>query len=295
MEFLLDQFIGYATLERGLAENTIRAYLHDLREFTAFTREAGIQTPGDVTAHTVLDFLELSQKKGLVAASLARRLVAVKMFFRYLLRERLVPVDVTNTIEGPRLWRLLPGFLSIDEVGKLLQAFTGKDLLTRRNRAIIEIFYASGLRASEVANLNLHSLNLESGFLRVVGKGNKERMVPLGRPALKVLRAYLAEVRPRLDKSGEGKEVFLSRNGLILTRMMIWHIVKEAARRAGIAKNVYPHMIRHSFASHLLAGGADLRVIQEMLGHADISTTQIYTHVDSNRLAAVHRQFHPRG
>ena len=295
MEVFLDQFMGYASLERGLAANTLTAYGHDLRQFLAFTGKRGVADPGAVTRDLILDFLEDSHDHGLEAVSLARRLIAVKVFFRYLLQERLIPADVTDTMEGPRLWKMLPEFLSAAEVERLLKAYSGKtDPLERRNRAILELLYASGLRVSELAGLTVQGLNLDAGWLRVVGKGNKERLVPVGRPAQQALRQYLAEVRPVLDKGGGAAQVFLSRTGKPLTRAMVWGIVKAAGVRAGLAKTIYPHLLRHSFASHLLAGGADLRVIQELLGHADISTTQIYTHVDQRRLMDVHRRFHPR-
>ncbi|MBT3374166.1 MAG: site-specific tyrosine recombinase XerD [Lentisphaerae bacterium] len=290
----LDLFIGFASLERGLAKNSVKAYFGDLREFAGEMEHQGINDPKDVTREDILDFLEQGLANGLATATLARRLVAIKVFFRYLLQERVLERDVTDVMEGPRLWRVLPDMLTEDEIKRLLAAFRGKDPLEQRNRCILEVFYASGLRVSEVADLRLSGLKLEDGFVRVIGKGDKERIVPVGRPAQRALTAYVNTVRPALDKSQEAVNVFLSINGRPLTRARIWTIVKEGAARAGITKNVYPHILRHSFASHLLAGGADLRVIQEMLGHADIATTQIYTHVDRDRLAEIHRQFHPR-
>ncbi len=294
LSVLLEQFIGFTALERGLADNTISAYVHDLRDFIDFLEEHGPTEPGAVGRGDILDFLEASQSRGLQAASLARRLVAVKMFFRYLLYERIVPHDVTDVMEGPRLWRLLPDFLSEAEVARLLNAFKGKDVLWRRNSAILEMLYATGIRVSELVALRVDSVNFDVGIARVIGKGNKERIVPVGRPAQKVLGQYLQEVRGKLDASGTAVALFLSNNGRPLTRKRVWDIVKEGALKAGIRKNVYPHMLRHSFASHLLTGGADLRVIQEMLGHADIATTQIYTHIDQRRVVDVHRRFHPR-
>ena len=294
MENLLAQFTGYIALERGLADNTVQAYLSDLRDFAAFMRKSGRNAPGCVERGDILDFLEQLQKSGLAVASIARRLVAIKVFFRYLLQERLITHDVTDVMEGPRLWRILPEMLSVTEVERLLRAYRGKAVLEQRNRAILETFYASGLRVSELAGLRLGNLKFDRGVIRVLGKGNRERIVPIGRPAQRVLQNYLATVRPVLDKTHSATYVFLSIRGRALRRDRIWRIVKEAARRADIGKNIYPHMLRHSFASHLLAGGADLRVIQEMLGHADIATTQVYTHVARDRLTQVHRQFHPR-
>ncbi len=296
MEQLLDQFIGFMALERGLAENTVAAYVHDIRDCLAFCARNGWHDPEEISRDNLLDFLEESQERGLATASLARRLVALKVFFRYLYQEGFIHQNVTEIMEGPRLWRMLPDFLSPDEVTRLLKTFRLRSNapLESRNRAILEVLYACGTRASELVGLRLDGLALDSALLRVVGKGDKERLVPIGRPACRALGYYLDHARASLD-SGRGEPwVFLSVRGRQLTRYRIWQIVREAARRAGIAKNVYPHLLRHSFASHLLAGGADLRVIQELLGHADISTTQIYTHVDRGRLAQVHRRFHPR-
>ncbi len=296
MRAAIEQFIAYAALERGLADSTIAAYVHDIEALAAFCESAGIPIPARITRDALLDFLEDSQLHGLGPASLARRLVAVKVFFRFLSREKLVERNPAEIMEGPRLWHVLPDLLSVPEIDALLKAFPlrAKEPLVRRNRTILETFYATGLRVSELAGLRLDGVRLDEKLVRVVGKGDKERLVPLGGPAVRALRSYRAEVRPVLDRRGGSPYLFLSVRGRRLTRERIWAIVKEAARRAGIHKNVYPHMLRHSFASHLLAGGADLRVIQEMLGHADIATTQVYTHVDRGRLARVHRQFHPR-
>lgn len=294
MEHLLDQFVAFSALERGLADNTIAAYINDLHAFLEFLEGQSVQTPDAVTRGHIMDFLEDARESGMAPTSIARRLVAIKVFFRFLLQERVVTVDITDVMEGPRLWRVLPDMLSVAETEQLLRTFRGTDKLERRNRTILETFYASGLRVSELAGLKLTGLHLDQGFVRIVGKGNKERIVPVGRPAQRALRAYIEKTRPLLDKTQAAVHVFLSVNGRPLRRERIWGIVKEAARRAGIHKNIYPHILRHSFATHLLAGGADLRVIQEMLGHADIATTQIYTHVHRDRLAEVHRRFHPR-
>ena len=293
---LLQDFLGYATLERGLAANTVKAYTNDLIRFIEFLNDKkGMDSPEAITRHDILDFLEDSQRQGLEASSVARRLVAVKIFFRYLLQERLITHDVTDVMEGPRLWKLLPDFLSTDEVSRLLKAYNTSDILDIRNRAILELLYASGLRVSELVGLRMNDLFLEQNYVRVIGKGDKQRIVPVGRPGRRALERYLQKARGELDKAGSAERVFLTKNGNPLSRARIWRIVGDGARKAAISKPVYPHLLRHSFASHLLAGGADLRVIQEMLGHADISTTQIYTHVDQNRLRDIHRQFHPRG
>jgi len=290
----LEQFQGYVALEKGLAENSVAAYVHDIRVFIEFMQARQCDSPERVTRDDVLDFLEAARAAGLATSSVARRLLALKVFFRYLQHERIIARNVVEVMDGPRLWKMLPEFLSVAEVSAMLAAFKGRDKLSRRNTAILELFYATGLRVSELAGLRVDGLRLDEGIVRVIGKGNKERIVPVGRPAQKTLRAYLDEVRPLLDHDGRAVQLFLSVTGRALTRARVWAVVKEAALRAGVAKNVYPHMLRHSFASHLLAGGADLRVIQEMLGHADIATTQIYTHIDQGRLLAVHKRFHPR-
>jgi len=297
MESVLEHFSGHLALERGLSPNSVSAYTSDLRDFIAYLHDQGRADFAAVTRDDVLGFLAAGKRRGLESASLARRLVAIKVLFRYLARERLIPLDITDVMDSPKLWRLLPDCLSPAEVDALLAAFPPDpgEPLSCRNRTLLELMYASGLRVSEVAGLLVPNLRLEEELLRVVGKGDKERLIPVGRPAIRLLRRYLAEARPRLlgTRSDHGA-VFISRQGQPLDRQRLWNIVKEAALRAGIGKNVHPHTLRHSFASHLLANGADLRVIQEMLGHADIGTTQIYTHVDQRRLINVHRQFHPR-
>lgn len=291
---LLDEFLSYSGLERGLSPRTVTAYGADLRGFAEHLRRQGLDDPQRLCRDHILDYLESGQAAGLEAATTARRLVAIRVFFRYLVKERVIRCDPTEVMDGPRLSRLLPGLLSAAEVNALLAVYRGRDRLECRNRAILEVFYATGMRVSELAALRTDGLHLREGYVRVIGKGNKERLVPIGAPACRALAEYLAEARPLLDTSGRALSVFLSRRGGALTREWVWAIVRTAARRAGIRRAVSPHMLRHSFASHLLQGGADLRVIQEMLGHADIATTQIYTHVDRQRLAQVHRQFHPR-
>jgi integrase/recombinase XerD len=295
LEHWLDNFIAYGTLERGFAGNTMRAYLHDLREFLAFLQPLGRAEPAAVTRDDILGFLEESKAHGLEPSSLARRLVAVKVFFRFLVQSGTVKTNVADALEGPRLGKVLPEFLTAEEVGRLLKVHAESAVpLEQRDQCILEVLYAAGLRVGEVASLRLAALNFEQGVLRVTGKGGRERMVPMGRPAQKALEGYLRGARPKLDRQGDAPQLFLSRNGRALTRERIWRIVKDTALAAGITKEVYPHMLRHSFASHLLAGGADLRVIQELLGHSSISTTQIYTHITAGRLGEVHRQFHPR-
>ncbi len=289
-----EAFRAFLALERGLSVNTVEAYGNDIRKLLAFMEEEKIRDLRIVLMDDLHDFLERQLDAGLAPASLARTLISVKVFFRWLAEDRRIERDIAAVLQGPHRWLNLPELLSHEEIDALLNAFRGTSLLERRNRTILEVFYASGLRVSEMTGLKIDNVKLEQGILRVRGKGNKERLVPMGMPARKALAAYLEKVRPALDHSHRANEVFLSNNGHPLTRARLWGIVKEAALRAGIDRNLYPHMLRHSFATHLLAGGADLRLIQEMLGHADIATTQIYTHVSQSHLQQVHRRFHPR-
>ncbi len=296
MEKILKHFAGYILIEKGLSKNTVSAYTSDIRFFIEYLKEENIENFSDVTRNDILFFLEDSSDKGIEPASLARRLVSIKVFFKYLFQEKLIKADITDVMTSPKLWRLLPDFLTPDEVDSLLEVYSSRvrDPLTIRNRTILELMYSCGLRVSETVNLKLTDLKFDDGIIRVTGKGNKERIVPLGLPAERLLKKYLEKFRPKLLKGEDESIVFLSNNGRILTRERVWGIIKEATKLAGIHKNIHPHTLRHSFASHLLANGADLRVIQEMLGHADISTTQIYTHIDQDRLKNVLKQFHPR-
>lgn len=295
----IDQFIRYVVAERGLAKRTAQSYRSDLLSAADCFAQRGFSDWGQLSREELLDFLEERRTEGLQSTTIARNLIALKMLFRYLADEELVPADVTAVMDGPKLWRVLPDFLTEDEVDRLLDAFPSggdADALDLRNRTILELLYSSGIRVSEAAELPLTAIDLENEFLRVRGKGSKERIVPFGVPALKLIRRYLSVARPELAaKVPRSPYVFLSNRGRKLNRERIWQVVKLAAERAGIEKNIHPHSLRHSFASHLLAHGADLRVIQEMLGHADIATTEIYTHVESDRLLAIHRKFHPRG
>ncbi|MBQ9445549.1 MAG: site-specific tyrosine recombinase XerD [Victivallales bacterium] len=289
-----NDFIGHLRLERGLSLRTAKAYGSDMELFIRYLESLKINDWEEVRREDIEDFLEMDPDHRMEPTTIARRLVSIKVFFRYLVEEQIVKNDITDILEGPRKRLQLPGFLTEEEVDRLIAAYTGNDILTIRNRAIIEVLYASGLRASEITRLRLDKVEFNESYLRVIGKRDKERVVPFGREASGCMAAYLREARPKLDKSGKALEFFLSRTGKALTRERIWMIVTEAARIAGIEKEIYPHMLRHSFATHLLSHGADLRVIQEMLGHADISTTQIYTHMDSSRFANAHQQFHPR-
>lgn len=294
----LDFFETFLTLERGLGANTIQAYITDLRGFANFCEKNNIDSINSVSREVILDFLgELQENHGEVSTTLARKLISIKLFCRFLLQEQLMEHDPTEIMESPRLWNYLPGFLSTAEVDNLMAAFPAqsKEPLLQRNRTILELIYASGLRVSEAAHLKLSDVNFEDTTLRITGKGSKVRIVPVGKTALTILKYYVNHSRKELlcDKPHTA-ELFLSVRGKPLNREWIWAIVKEAAVQAGINRDIYPHMLRHSFASHLLANGADLRVIQEMLGHSDLRTTEIYTHVENERLMGIHKQFHPR-
>ena len=296
MERILQHFLGYVSLERGLSVNSTGAYRSDLLDFIEFLKENNINGFLPVTRDTILDYLSSCKDKGMESATLARRLVAIKVFFRYLTQELIVPQDITDVMDSPKLWRILPEFMSPREVNALLNAFPAniKEPLNFRNRCILELMYACGLRVSETADLTVGNLNFDENVIRAFGKGSKERIIPIGRTARELIRRYLTSIRPLLAKDSTEVALFLSNHGNRLDRVRIWGVVKQAAAIADIRKNIHPHTLRHSFASHMLENGADLRVIQEMLGHADISTTQIYTHVDQRRLLSIHKQFHPR-
>jgi len=294
LKALIDQFLDYVALERGLSDNTREAYERDLKNFAAFAERHGVGSPHEVSRKNILDYLTAERERGLSVNSVSRRLVALKVFFAYLQREDLLDSNVTEAMDSPRLWRILPGVLSMKEVDRLLASAVGDDRISIRDRALLELMYATGLRVSEVASLKLDDIHFDSGCLRCTGKGGKIRVVPFGGRAREELERYLAQGRPRFAGEKTGREVFLTYRGKPFSRKGLWKLIRGYAGRAGISKVVSPHTLRHSFASHLLANGAPLRVIQEMLGHADIATTQIYTHVDEGRLRAVHAQYHPR-
>lgn len=297
MERFIKYFIEHLKVERGLSSNTVEAYCNDLCTLGDYLRDNGIADWSKVCRDDLLDFLDFRRRRGMEAATLARELAAIKVFYRYLVNEKFLNSDPSAVMDSPRLWRILPDMLSIEETDRLLRAFSDRasEALTVRNRAILEMMYASGLRVSETADLKLGDVNFETGMVRVTGKGSKERIVPVASRVLNLLRRYIASARMELtEKNPMSPYLFVSRTGKRLDRERIWAIIKEATLIAGIDKEIHPHTLRHSFATHLLENGADLRAIQEMLGHSDISTTEIYTHVNKNRLLAVHRQFHPR-
>jgi len=295
MNVLIDQFIDHLALERGLSDNTRKAYRSDLDHFAGFLAAKNVKSFNGVRRKNILDYLMSERDRGLTVNSISRRLVAIKVFFRYLQQEGMLDRDVTASMESPRLWKVLPGTLSLKEVDRLLTAPIGDDRISLRDKALLELLYATGLRVSELAQLSVEDVHMDSGYLRCVGKGSKVRVVPFGGRAKQCLVHYLAESRPKFANERSGPQIFLTYRGRPFSRKGLWKLIARYAKRAGITKTVSPHTLRHSFASHLLANGAPLRIIQEMLGHADIATTQIYTHVDQGRLRSVHARFHPRG
>jgi integrase/recombinase XerD len=289
----IDAYLAYIDLERGLSRNTREGYRRDLEQCAAFAAGRGAADWRAVTPEQAGAWVR-SLSRRTAASSQARKLTALRMFARFLVRERLRPDDFTALLAGPRPVRRLPESLSEAEAGRLLASPAGGDPASLRDRALLELFYSSGLRVSELAALTLQQVDLEGGLARVFGKGSKERVVPVGKRAVAALGAWIASGRPHFVKPRTRSELFLSSRGSGLSRVSLWSIVKKHARRAGIRKTVKPHLLRHSFATHLLSGGADLRAIQEMLGHASISTTQIYTAVEGKRLLEQHARFHPR-
>jgi integrase/recombinase XerD len=290
----IEAFLGFISLERGLSKNTVGAYRRDLDQAASFLARLGASDWRGVTAAQAGEWIHSLGSDRYAGASLSRKLTALRMLARFLVREKIRDDDFTELLSGPKLVRKIPGTLSAGEVARLLMAPTGGTPRALRDRALLELFYSSGLRVSELAALMLQQVDLDNGFIRVFGKGSKERVVPVGGKARDALATYLAAGRPRLVKPRTGSQFFLNNRGAALSRVMLWMLVKKYAMRAGITKNVKPHGLRHSFATHLLTGGADLRAIQEMLGHASISTTQIYTAVEPGRLLDQHTKFHPR-
>ncbi len=293
--FRVEPFLDYLGLERGLARASLSAYRSDLERFRGYCVDRGISGPGDVDGPTLREYTFHLKDAGLAATSIRRAQSALRTYFGFLLAEGVLDDDPTERLESPRVARRLPGVLSRDDVARLVESPDPDHALYWRDRAVLELLYATGMRVSELTELTLRALDLDERVALVYGKGSKERLVPVGGTAARVLSRYLAEVRPRLDQGKGGGRVFLGHRGRGLTRQWVWSLVREAAERAGIEAQVSPHTLRHSFATHLLEGGADLASVQELLGHADISTTQIYTHVDREYLREIHRKHHPRG
>ena len=292
MDRWVDLFLTHLRIERGLADNTTSAYGRDLSVFLNFLekKSLSLETVGREDIEVYLREL----RKTLSARSASRALSSLRMFFRFLTAEGVREVNPARLIDSPRLDRCLPGVLSAAEVDRLLSSPAGDRPQDLRDRAMLELLYATGLRVSELVGLKIRNVNLEAGFVRTMGKGAKERVVPIGQKAIEAVRDYLERGRPALARTATGSDVFLNVRGGAMSRQGFWKLIKNHALKAGIAKHLSPHSIRHSFASHLLQGGADLRSVQSMLGHADISTTQIYTHVTRSHLKEIHEKFHPR-
>ncbi len=292
---LIDAFLDALWLEKGLSENTLKSYRHDLEKLGGWVSGQGT-TLLTLRRADMNTYLSYRMQRGLKARSTARCLSCVRAFYRYLLRENKIDVDPTLQVENPKLGRPLPDTLTEADVEKLLAAPDTSSPIGMRDRTMLEVLYACGLRVSELTNLKMSEINLRQGVVRVVGKGSKERLVPLGEEAISWLNRYLQEARNELLKKNLAQDtVFPSNRGLVMTRQTFWHRLKEHARHAGITKKLSPHTLRHAFATHLLNHGADLRVVQLLLGHSDLSTTQIYTHIAQHRMKELHQEHHPRG
>jgi integrase/recombinase XerD len=289
----VERFKVYLRTECGLASTTLEAYGRDLAELEAFVGRQRLDL-GDLDFRVIQGHLMACKERGLALASIARRMATLKVFLRFCFGQRLIARDMASILETPRRWRNLPRPLNMKAVDALLGSLDPEEAFHPRDRAILELLYATGVRVSELAGLSLSSINLDIGYLRVFGKGGKERVVPVGQAAIEALRDYLAGLRRRLVKPPDRGALFLSRTGRPLDRTAVWRLVVRHARRAGFQGKLSPHTLRHCFATHLLAGGADLRVVQALLGHADVTTTEIYTHVDRSRLKSIHQKYHPR-
>ncbi|MFH1654558.1 MAG: site-specific tyrosine recombinase XerD [Pseudomonadota bacterium] len=291
----IEKYLTYIKVERRLSANTLEAYGHDLARFAnILTTKLKVDLKA-ISEGGILKYLTILRDEGLNSRSVARNLVVLRTFFTFLLREKVLSKDPFEKVEFPLRWKKLPKFISLEDVDRLIAAPDQKTDLGMRDHAIIQLLYASGLRVSEIAGLKLNQLNCQHGYLIVIGKGNKERIVPFGKYALDAVTEYVDQVRPKLMKGKNAQELFLSRNGTKLTRRRLLMIIHNLALKAGIRATVTPHVLRHSFATHLLERGADLRTVQQMLGHADISTTQIYTHVSRKHLKDLYNKYHPRG
>lgn len=296
MDIFIREYLSSLKLERNLSENTIASYKNDLVSLFNFLKDAKIDDPSKITSKHLNDFFGLLAQLGLSSRSAARYYSSVKGFFGYLLTNNYLEINPMEKISAPKVSKALPNVLNINEIEGILSGPDTKKKLELRDKALLETFYACGLRVSELINLKISDLFLDEEMIRVFGKGSKERFVPIGSSAIKWIEEYLKNSRPLLEKKAKSQHVlFLNSRGTKLSRMGVWKIVDKYAKQAGIKKEVHPHTFRHSFATHLLEGGADLRAVQEMLGHVDISTTQIYTHIDRDYIKQVHRDYHPRG
>ncbi len=292
--FRLEQFRDYLALEAGNSAHTVENYSRDVRRLVEYGASTGIRGPGDVTAAQLREFVYFLKDLGLAATTIRRQVSALRTYYKFLVGEGIVTRDPSERIESPKRWRTLPSVLSVADIEKLLAAPNTDEPLAIRDRALLEFAYATGVRVSELVGLTLQDILFEEGVARVFGKGSKERLVPVGRRALGAVALYAREIRPTLDKGVGHGALFLNARGGPLSRVGAWGVIKKMSKRAGLTKRVTPHTLRHTFATHLLEGGADLRAVQEMLGHADLSTTQLYTQVDRDYLRSVHKSYHPR-
>lgn len=290
---ILSEFLTYLQVERGLSQNTVQSYRYDLEHFASFLVEQGCCLES-ATQKMILDFLNYQRQQNKSARTRSRKLAALRAFYRFLLQERRISADPTENLNSPKLEKSLPRVLSVEDVELLLSQPDLGSVLGIRDKAMLELLYATGMRVSEMLGLNTEHLNLDLGFVRCLGKGSKERIIPVGEIAVRYIREYLSKARLKLRKNAWERAAFLNNHGNRLSRQGFWKILKSYARKAGIPKEITPHVLRHSFATHLLENGADLRAVQEMLGHADITTTQIYTHLSQRKLREVYDKAHPR-
>lgn len=296
MELFVKEYLAHLKLEKNLSANTVSSYKIDINAFVAFIKNENINDPSRVTTENISRFFKLLKDMGLSATSSARYFSSLKGFFLYLLRNKYILKNPIEKISAPKISQKLPAVLTVNEVEKILCLPDVENKLGLRDKAILELFYACGTRVSELINLKIGDLFLKEEIIRVFGKGSKERLIPIGSSAINWIEQYLMKSRPLLMKKLKSENyLFLNSRGSKLSRMGVWKIIDRYVKEAGIVKKVHPHTFRHSFATHLLEGGADLRAVQEMLGHADISTTQIYTHIDRDYIKQVHKQYHPRG
>ncbi|HEY5792976.1 MAG TPA: site-specific tyrosine recombinase XerD [Chthoniobacterales bacterium] len=294
MQERIEEFIQFLAVERGLSANYQLSIRHSLETFHAWARSQSRPGAADIRAEHLSEYLAHRKRLGLAAGSIKAEAVALRIFFRHLCARKHLAADPSEFLGIPRIERTLPHTLSLEEVEKLLNAIPAETAIGRRDRAIVELLYGCGIRVSELCGIRLEDYHATERILRVTGKGNKTRLLPIGKPAVAAVETYLERGRPELVGKRTGAQVFISIRGRALTPQRIWQLLREYAPAAGLEEKIYPHLLRHSFATHLLGNGADLRVIQELLGHADIATTEIYTHVDTRRLQETHRRFHPR-
>ncbi len=296
MEVFLKEYLAYIKLEKNLSKNTVSSYKNDISSFISFLTTRGKDDPSIISSNDISGFFKTLKELGLSGASSARYFSSLKGFFLYLLKNKYILKNPIEKITAPKIAKRLPGVLDVNEIDKILSKPDVKEKLGLRDKAMLELFYACGTRVSELIDLKVNDLFFDDEIIRVFGKGSKERLIPIGSSAIKWVGEYLKKSRPLLMKKSKSENnLFLNSRGSKLSRMGVWKIIDRYVKEAGIEKDVHPHTFRHSFATHLLEGGADLRAVQEMLGHADISTTQIYTHVDRDYIKQVHKQYHPRG